>query len=130
MLALLAQTFWSHPAVIGVIIGIPATAIAVLGYRRSVRTDAIAAQSDVAENKREGVEQVIEGLNKLLGNVQNDNEALRVTSRELNAEVRVLNKEVRELNAEVRSLNAKLSLVVQQNDELKQQIIDLNAKIP
>lgn len=107
-LALLAQTFWSHPAVVATIVGVPAVVVATLGYRRSVRGDAIAAQSGIAEDKREGVEQVIEGLNKLVTNLQADNAVLREI---------------------VKEANAKLSLVIQRCDELKQQVADLNAKI-
>lgn len=52
--------------------------IAVLGHRRSKTVDAVSAQSGVASNHRAGTQQLIEGLNDLVDQLQEENGRLRV----------------------------------------------------
>lgn len=53
------------------------TILAYLAYRRSVRVDAISAQSGIVDATRAGTAQIIEGLNNLIDNLQEDNKAFR-----------------------------------------------------
>lgn len=51
-------------------------AIAYLGHRRSRKVDATSAQSGVVSDHRAGTQQVIEGLNGLVNQLQEENERL------------------------------------------------------
>lgn len=61
-------------AVVGAVVSL---AIGILGHRRSVSVDATSAQSGVASNHRAGTQQIIEGLNGLVNQLQEENERLR-----------------------------------------------------
>lgn len=52
-------------------------AAGILGHRRSKSVDATSAQSGVASNHRAGTQQIIEGLNGLVNQLQEENERLR-----------------------------------------------------
>lgn len=51
--------------------------VSILGYRKSQKNDAIAAQAGVSSETRAGTEQVIEGMNKLVDQQQEDIATLR-----------------------------------------------------
>lgn len=66
--------------------------IAYLGYRRSKKVDAIAAQAGLDTGSRAGTAQIIEGQNQLIGNLQADNLLLREAARERDELKRRLNR--------------------------------------
>lgn len=56
--------------IVGVVVGVPATVIGVLGYRRSKQADEAAEESGT-------IAQIISGLNVLVANYRTDNAELR-----------------------------------------------------
>ena len=86
--------FFSHPIVIGILVAVPSFTLGYLGYRRSQKADKAATQAGA-------VEQVIDGLNKLVDNLQDDNKILR---------------------ADVIDLRTKLQAVLEERDKLKEQL--------
>lgn len=66
-----------NAAVVAVIAGVPSFLLGFLAYRRSVKVDAVAAQSGVATLSQSGTAQIIEGLNRLVDQLQEDNAAFR-----------------------------------------------------
>lgn len=56
---------------------IPSIFIAWLAYRRSQKVDAVAEQSGIANESRAGQAQIIEGLNRIIDNLQEDNKTGR-----------------------------------------------------
>lgn len=68
----MAWTEW-----MGIVTAVAGGAFAWLKFRQAQKVDAVSAQSGVASNHRAGTEQVIEGLNKLIDQLQEENEKLR-----------------------------------------------------
>lgn len=66
-----------------ILIGLPATALGLLAYRRSRKVDAVAEQSGIVTESRAGTQQVIEGLNHIIDNLQEDNKSFRQDIRYL-----------------------------------------------
>lgn len=72
-----ATDLWTNPAFVGLVIALPATAIGYLGYRRSRNLDRVAEQAGIATTNVTSIGQVVDGLNKIIVNLQEDNEDLR-----------------------------------------------------
>lgn len=68
--------FISNPITIGLLIGLPGSALTYLGIKR-------AKKADENTEKADAVEQIIDGLNKLVANLQTDNTVLRKTVKDL-----------------------------------------------
>lgn len=105
----LAESLWQHPAVIGLLIGLPSSALGYLVYRRSRDVDKVAEQAGIATGQRESIGQVVDGLNKIITALQQDNALLReevVAGRKDIAaclhNVTELRKQVDELASELR----------------------------
>lgn len=81
--------------------GIPSFLLGFLAYRRSVKVDAVAAQVSVSTDSRAGTQQIIEGLNSLVENLQEDNKALRDEARYLLQRISNLTEETNKLKAEL-----------------------------
>lgn len=64
-------------ALYALLIGLPATVLGLLAYRRSRKVDAVTEQAGVASESRAGTGQIIEGLNQLIDNLQDDNREFR-----------------------------------------------------
>lgn len=94
-------------------------AIAILAYRRSVKVDRAAAQVGAAGESRAGTEQVIEGLNKLVDQLQEGADTNRADMRGLNDRLTALIAENDTVHANVRWLTDRLAAVVVENDALK-----------
>jgi len=77
------QHLW--PVVIGLLIGLPSAALGYLAYRRGTRSDKAAAQATISVAQSGSITQVIDGLNKLVLALQDDNAALRTTYAALRA---------------------------------------------
>lgn len=105
---MLASVF-QNPIVVGIAVGLPSIALGYLGFRQSQKVDAIAAQAGIATVESGTIGHVIDGLNKLVANLQGDNAVLR---------------------AELSTVNEKLSQVIRYCEELKQQLADLRKRIP
>lgn len=71
------SSFWSNPAVVGLILAIPSSIFAYLAYRRSHRVDEVAKQAGQATEHGMSIDRVIAGMNTVIVNVQKDNEDLR-----------------------------------------------------
>jgi len=69
------QHLW--PVVIGLLIGLPSAVLGYLAYRRGTRSDKAAAQATISIAQSGSVSQIIDGLNKLVDALQDDNAALR-----------------------------------------------------
>lgn len=83
-----------------ILIGLPATVLGFLAYRRSRKVDAVAEQSGIANETRAGTAQIIEGLNSLVDALQEDNKTFRDEGRAFRDEVRNLTLRVNEVVAE------------------------------
>jgi hypothetical protein len=59
------------------LIGLPSTILAYVTYKRARRVDSVAEQSGVAAESRAGTQQIIEGLNIIIDNLQEDNRQWR-----------------------------------------------------
>lgn len=74
---------WENPAVVGLIIGIPAFILGYLGYRRAVKVDKSTDNAAVVAAQTGSVGQVISGLNDLIESLQEDNKIWRENFKEL-----------------------------------------------
>lgn len=110
---------WSHPIVIGLIIGLPSAFLGFLGYRRSVRVDQDAATALIIANRSEEVAQIIDGLNKLVENLQEDNAA----QREENSRWRIV---VADIEHKLTNVIVERNEARKERDECKAELIRLN----
>lgn len=94
-----------------IITGLVSTAagliVGILGHRRATKVDARSAQSGVASDHRAGTEQVIEGLNTLIDQLQEDNSSFRVDLKDLAARLVVITAERDALKLEVARLRKR-----------------------
>lgn len=90
-----------------VAIGLPATILGYLAYRRSRRVDAVAEQSGAVTETRAGTEQIIQGLNDLIDNLQTDNKTFR---------------------DDIRYLTLRLDTIAAERDRLKKEVARLRRK--
>lgn len=100
MAKLMENNILSNPIVIGLMIGAPSFALGYLGYRRSQKTDNAAKETGA-------LGQIIEGLNKLIDNLQDDNVVLR---------------------HQIKSLQIRLETVTSDRDKLKRKVMYLEKK--
>lgn len=87
--------------IIGVGIGAPATAIALVGLRRAYRNDKITEQSGIVTGNQEAIAQVIGGLNGIIDSLQEDNKVFREELKTLNVRLEIVTKERDELRREL-----------------------------
>lgn len=108
---MIVAMFWENPAVVGLILAIPATAIGYLGYRRSLPVD-------------KAVKQVGEmaGHIGLITALQEDNKVLRGELIALRNEVAMLRQDQEREIAVLHSENEALKI---ENQELKARISEL-----
>lgn len=95
-----------NPAVVGLIVAIPSATLGYLGYRRSRHIDAVAEQAGVQSSQSASIGQVVDGLNALVGNLQEDNRALREHVKELNVKLDRIIQDCRDLKEQVALLSA------------------------
>lgn len=89
------------------IIGIPSFLLGYLAYKRSKKVDKVTEQSGAITETRAGTQQVIEGLNSLLDNLQEDNTSFRADVRYLTDKLDTCYREREELKREVSRLKRK-----------------------
>lgn len=98
---------FENPAIIALVAAIPSVALGYLVYRQSKKTDKITEQSSAASSQATAVDQVIQGLNKLIDNIQEDNKLLRENVDELRVRLKETMEENHNLQEEVRDLHIK-----------------------
>lgn len=101
------DNFWSNPIVIGIVVAIPSSILGYLGYKRSVKSDKVAADSTIASTHAAAINQVIDGLNKLIDGLQEDN---------------------KELRSSILSLSIKLKEAIEENSKLVKQVENIKKK--
>lgn len=99
-----------NEALVALIAAVPAFLIGFLAYRRSLKVDEVSEQSGLASNHRAGTAQVIEGLNKLIDQLQEDNESFRRDIKDLAARLVVITAERDALKLEVARLRKKYAI--------------------
>jgi hypothetical protein len=63
--------------VLALVAAFPSLLLGYLAYKRAQKVDAIAEQAGIATVESGTIGQVIDGLNRLIANLQTDNEVLR-----------------------------------------------------
>lgn len=101
---------WSHPAVVGLLIGIPSFLLGWLGYRRAVKVDKATENSAVIATQTGSVGQVIAGLNGLIENLQEDNQVWRENFKELSLKLAEVIKERDQIQKDYNALVKKYGL--------------------
>jgi peptidoglycan hydrolase CwlO-like protein len=96
------KALFENPALVGLIIALPSLLLGYLGYRSSVKKDAVAQTVNVASAEHRTIEQVIDAQTDLIGSLQNDN-------RDLRSEIRALNRKLDALKKQIDGLPARLS---------------------
>lgn len=81
--------------------------IGFLGHQRSKKVDATSAQSGVASHHQAGTAQIIEGLNRLVDQLQEDNSDFRQDIEKLVVRLEVITVERDALRLEVVRLRRK-----------------------
>jgi len=102
-------SFFDNAVFIAIIAAFASAVPAYLAYKRSKKTDAIAAQASIATVEQGTISQVIEGLNTLVTNLQNDNAVLRQTIQDLNAKVEEIIQRCEGLKAQLAELKSYVS---------------------
>lgn len=100
----------------GPIVALLAAGVGFLVYRRSLVVDKLTEQSRVASAQVGAVQQVIEGLNKLIDNLQEDNKALRADIHDLNSRIREMRNTYETLEDEVRRLKNVYNVLLHAGD--------------
>lgn len=91
----------------GLALAAPSFALGYLAYRRSRTVDAVSAQSGVASDTRAGTAQVIDGLNKLIDNLQEDNKDFRDDIKQCALDLKAVVVERDELRLELARLRRR-----------------------
>lgn len=80
------------PVIVGFLVGLPTIVLGWLGYQRSVRLDRVAARSAAIESGKVTTQTIIDGLDRIVANLREDNKMLR-------EQLTAIEKELRELKA-------------------------------
>ena len=105
---MLLFTIYENPAFVGLVLAMPSSILGYLVYKQSQKADETAKQGGIATVESGTIGQVIDGLNKLVDNLQTDNEVLRTN---------------------IDTLNTKLTRVIEYCEELKLEIAKLSTKL-
>lgn len=92
---------WESPLALSLIVAIPSLLLGYLAHRRATAVDRATERSGIASNNKEAVGQVIDGLNRLIENLQEDNKSLRQEITELRAKLVELTTRYDVLQAEM-----------------------------
>lgn len=101
---------WSHPAVIGLIIGIPSFILGWLGYKRAVKVDKSVENASVIAAQTGSVAQIITGLNSVIDNLQEDNKIWRDNFKELSLKLTEVIKERDQIQKDYNALAKKFGI--------------------
>jgi predicted nuclease with TOPRIM domain len=116
------MSFWQHPAVIGLLLGIPSAALAILGYRRAVRQDKVVEQAGIATAQTSSISQAMEGLRTLGEALQRDNDILRTNQDRLRLQVTTISDKFDVLETVNSALEVKIRELEHEIRELKRQL--------
>jgi chromosome segregation ATPase len=116
------NAIWENPLLLLVIGAIPSFILGYLGYRRSVRVDKVTEQSGAASNELEAVGQVIDGLNKLVANLQEDNKHLREDVTALRARLKEIETAIDKATKELSDAKQLYELAAARIEELEHQL--------
>lgn len=72
-----------NPILVGIVVGLPTTAFGFFAYRRAERLDQEALRSAAIAVQGDAVQRVIDGLDRMVENLQVDNKEARELSRDL-----------------------------------------------
>lgn len=110
--------------------------VGVLVYRRGSKADKIAEQAGIATTNVTSIGQVVDGLNKVIINVQSDNADLRtrvISLQETVDEIRARLDKVEAGNVDLRAKNRELErenlTLHAENDSLRVEILGLKKRI-
>lgn len=133
---ILLAEFWENPAVVGLVLAIPATVLGYLGYRRSLKVDEAAKQAGIATSQSVSVGQAVDGLNRVIAALQEDNEILRKDVKDLRAGVELIQARLDvvesgnlDLVAKLRETERENVILHAENEALKLKIEKLEARI-
>lgn len=73
----------SNPMIVGLIVGLPTTVFGIIAYRRAEKLDEEAARVVVITAQGEGIQRLIDGLNRMITNLQTDNKIGREMAEDL-----------------------------------------------
>lgn len=96
---------FENPAVIGLIVALPSALLGWLGYRRSRQNDLVAERAGIATSQSASIGQVVEGMDRLVANLQADNRELREHVKELNLKLDQIISECQDLKRELAALS-------------------------
>lgn len=96
-----------NPAITALVVSIPSFILGYLAYRQSRKVDRATEISGVASANVSAVNQVIDGLNRLIDNLQEDNKLLREGLSNLNIRLQESLIEREKLRAEITVLQDK-----------------------
>lgn len=130
------MSFWQNPAVVGLIIALPASILGYLGYRRSRGIDEAAKQAGIATGHAASIGQVVDGLNGVIAVLQEDNKVLRADIFALRkgvelcqARLDVVETGNLDLRAKNRELEREIGVLHAENEALKVENQNLKARI-
>lgn len=133
---MILAVFWENPAIVGLIIAIPATALGYLGYRRSLGLDKVAEQAGIATTHANSIGQVVDGLNRVIIVLQEDNKILRGDIADLRQGVELVQARLDlveagniDLEAKNRVLEREIVVLHAENEALKIENRDLKVRI-
>lgn len=128
---MIAVAFWQQAAV-GLAVGLPSLTLGYLGYKRSRRNDKVAEQAGIATTHVASIGQVVDGLNRIITNLQGDNavlrselERVRVAVDGCEARLDVLEEKLQAKEREIAALQQEITAVRAENDALKLEIVGL-----
>lgn len=78
----------ANPIVVGLALAIPSFFLGLLTYRRTLEQDKVAAQASVNKTEGEAIQRVIEGLDKIIENLQTDNREARIVITDLTVQLK------------------------------------------
>lgn len=103
---MIAASLFENPAVVGLLVAIPSAVLGFLGYRRSRHNDEVAERAGVATTRSTSIGQVVDGLDRLVANLQEDNKTLREHVKELNVKLDRIISECQDLKQQLAALGA------------------------
>lgn len=96
-----------QPVLLALIAAVPSFILGYLAFRRAVKVDKTTEQSGVAVAQLGAVNQIIDGLNQLIDNLQEDNVILRKGLIDVGTKLESAITERDSLRDELRSINGK-----------------------
>lgn len=98
---------FDNPNIAALVVGIPSFIVAILAFYQSRKVDKATEKAGVASANIVAVNQVIDGLNQLIDNLQSDNKLLRESITYLNTRLQEALVEREKLHQELRLLKEK-----------------------